>query len=312
MIRERLIQLGDLSSASHSKNEVFDSTLAQAVRHFQWRHGLKSDGMIGETTLQALNVPPLARFQQLQRSLLKWAKLPERVGDRYIRVNVPNFNLDLIKDGETVINMKVIAGKSSRPTPELYSKVETIVLNPKWNIPNKIVQKDIIPKVLEDPNYLADNNISIYSSWKKGAYEINPQDINWTEAQKKGLPYKLTQSPGNDNALGRLKFVFLNDEDVYMHDTPQKGLFEKISRAFSSGCIRLEKPYELVEYFIQESPNLSREEVYSKLENGETEYVKIRHPIPIYITYITAWVDTNGYAHFREDVYKKHENPSNQ
>ena len=235
----------------------------------------------------------------------KWAQFPENEGSRYIRVNIANYELDLVKDGHKIIEMKVIAGKPSRPTPEMYSKIETIVLNSKWNIPKTIARKDIIPKILKDPNYLADNNISIYKSWKKGAYRINPQNIDWLKAQQEGFPYRFTQAPGEKNALGQVKFVFLNSNDIYMHDTPQKGLFAQIQRAFSSGCIRLEKPFELVEYFIQESPNLSNEEINEQLYSGETKYVKIRNPMPIYITYITAWVDENGYTHFREDVYQR-------
>lgn len=305
MIRTRLIKLGDLPKANTSSSKRFDHSLVNGIRQFQWRHGLKADGTLGSETLHALNVPPLVRFQQLQQSMKRWAKFPETPGSRYIRVNIANFNLDLIEDGHKIINMKIIAGRPSRPTPELYSKVETIVLNPKWNIPQTIAKNDIIPKIIKNPNYLADNNISIYRSWKKGAYQIDPKDINWEKTQTNGFPYRFTQLPGNNNALGRVKFVFLNKEDVYMHDTPQKGLFEKISRAFSSGCIRLEKPYHLVEYFIGDSPSLTREEVTEKLESGKTEYIKIRNPIPIYITYITAWVDKSGYTHFREDVYQR-------
>lgn len=171
--------------------------------------------------------------------------------------------------------------------------------------PSKITHKDIIPKVLQNPNYLADNNISIYSSWKKNAYQIDPTDIDWLRAHHEGFPYRLSQAPGDNNALGRVKFVFLNSEDVYMHDTPQRGLFSKIQRAFSSGCIRLENPYHLVEYFIKQSPNLTHEEVIEQLGSGKTKYINIRNPIPIYITYITAWVDKNGFTHFREDIYQR-------
>ncbi len=311
LIRERLIQLGDLSK-SHAKNSpLFGKAMKHGVRLFQWRHGLKADGAIGSRTLHALNVSPATRLSQLQKSMERWSQFADTEGDRYIHVNVPNFELNLVKDGKKIINMKVIAGKPTRPTPELYSKVQTIVLNPKWNVPRNIARKDIIPKMLENPNYLAQENIKIYSSWEKDAYEINPADIDWMKAHNYGFPYRLSQTPGNHNALGRVKFIFLNKDDVYMHDTPQKGLFAQIQRAFSSGCVRLERPFELVEYFIQESPTLTHEEINKKLSSGETQYVKIRNPIPIFITYITSWVDENGRIHFREDVYKARENIEN-
>ncbi len=306
-IRNRLIQLGDLTASDASTSDHFDSNLARGVRQYQWRHGLKMDGSIGEKTLQSLNISPEERLEQLKTAMDRFAEFPGGVGSRYIHVNVANFELNLIENGEKIINMKVIAGKPARPTPELYSKIQTIVLNPKWNIPRKIAQKDIIPKIIANPNYLTEENISIYSSWEKDAYKIDPVLIDWEHAANKNFPYRFSQSPGNFNALGRVKFVFLNTEDVYLHDTPQKGLFAKIQRAFSSGCVRLEKPFELVEYFIQASPTLSHEEVFEKLNTGETKYVRIKNPIPIYITYITAWVDKNGYSHFREDIYKRNE-----
>jgi murein L,D-transpeptidase YcbB/YkuD len=304
LIRERLIQLGDLSKAQASASPHYGKSLKHGVKLFQWRHGLKADGHIGEKTLHILNVSPATRLSQLQNSMDRWSNFPDAEGDRYIHVNVPNFELNLMKDGNSIINMKIIAGKPKRPTPELYSKVQTIVLNPKWNVPRTIARKDIIPKMLKNPDYLTQENIKIYSSWKKDAYEINPSDINWLKASEYGFPYRMSQTPGNHNALGRVKFVFLNKDNVYLHDTPQKGLFAKIQRAFSSGCVRLERPFELVEYFIQESPTLTHEEINKKLSSGETQYIRIRNPIPIFITYITAWVDENGRTHFREDVYK--------
>lgn len=304
-IRERLILLGDLNPKFKSDNDVFDNKMKIALEQFQWRHGIQQTGIIDQQTLQAMNVTPKERLAQLKKSMDKWATFPEDIGSHYIRVNVANFDLDVIKDGNNVLNMKVIAGKPSRPTPELYSKVQTIVLNPKWNIPRNIMRKDIIPKVIKNPNYLSEENISIYSSWAKNAYTINPNDIDWLNAQNNGFKYRMSQAPGEKNALGRVKFVFLNNEDVYLHDTPQKGLFGKIQRAFSSGCVRLEKPFHLVEYFVNESGGFDHDTINEKLATGHTQYLRIKKPIPIYITYITAWVDKNGATHFREDIYKR-------
>jgi len=306
LIRQRLIALGDITNYRIGNDStLFDKKMASAVSHFQMRHGLKPDGNIGRKTLRSLNVPPSRRYQQLQLSMKKWAKFPENVGSRYIRVNTASFELDLVKDGKKVMNMKIITGKPARPTPDIYSKIETIVLNPKWNVPTKIAFKDIIPKIIKDPNYLGDENIEIYSSWSKGAYKIDPEDIDWLKARREGFPFRFTQNPGNKNALGRVKFIFLNKNDVYLHDTPQKGLFAKIQRAFSSGCVRLEEPIKLVEYFIQESPSLKQKEISEHLQGMKTKYLRVKNPMPIYITYITAWVDKKGVSHFREDIYKR-------
>lgn len=304
LLRHRLILLGDLNKNTPAASKRYTPALAAGVRQFQWRHGLKADGMIGEKTLDALNVSPSKRLAQLKQSMQSWAKFPHHIGAQYIHVNVAKYELDLIKDGNNVINMKVITGKPTRPTPEIYSKVETIVLNPKWNVPRKIMRRDIIPKVLDNPNYLDQENISIYSSWKKDADKIDPNDIDWLHAANGKFPYRMSQAPGDNNALGRVKFVFLNKDDVYMHDTPQKGLFAKIQRAFSSGCVRLERPFELVEYFINDNETISQEEIVEKLNSGKTQYVQIKNAVPIYITYITAWVDKHGYSHFRENIYQ--------
>lgn len=303
-IRQRLTQLGDYRGPQ-ATSKTFDSYLKTAVKEFQWRHGLKPDGELGENTLEALNVPPSARLAQLEKSMKKWAEFPQNEGSRYILINTAGYKMKVIKDGKNVLEMKIVNGKPSRETPEIYSKVETIVLNPKWNVPFKLVKKDIAPKVLEDPEYLAKERIRVFENWQPGAKEINPADIDWAKVAEQGTPYKLTQDPGEFNALGRVKFNFVNSHDIYMHDTNHKELFSQAKRAFSSGCIRLEKPFRLVEYFIQENDNLEPDQVYTHLESGDTKYLKLKNPMPIYVTYIRAWVDEKGRPHFREDVYQR-------
>ncbi len=303
----RLGMLGDFSGQP-SASLQFSLALANAVKHFQWRHGLQEDGVLGAKTLQALNVSPAKRFAELQKSLQQFAQFPTQPGARYIHVNIPSYQLDVVEEGRSVLSMKVVVGKKTRPTPELYSKVQTIVFNPTWNVPITIATQDIAKKMQANPNYLAENNIEMYSNWSQEAYPVDPASVNWHKISAKNFPYRLTQGSGDQNALGRVKFIFMNDHDVYMHDTPQKGLFSEMMRAHSSGCIRLEKPFELVEYFIQQDPNLTAEKVNKILESGQVKYVKIHQPIPIYITYITAWADDKGVAHFREDVYQRDQN----
>lgn len=304
-IRARLAVLGDLPRGHAQSGERYDDALVSAVKQFQWRHGLKSDGVLGEATLDALNVPPKQRLQQLVRNLKRWEKFPHGVGSRYMRVNIPSYALDVVEDDQKIMSMRVIAGKPSRETPELYSKVQTIVLNPKWNLPKTIVQRDVIPGMIANPNWLAEHNIKVFSSWQKDAYEIDPKTINWEAMQHQPFPYKLTQPAGENNPLGRIKFVFLNDEDIYLHDTPQKGLFNQIRRAFSSGCLRVEEPFRLVEYFLKDNEEWDHDRVVEHLGSHEMKYIRIKNPIPIYITYITAWVDKAGYVHFREDIYQR-------
>ena len=304
-IRQRLILLDDMQDNGDTTDTLFDEALESGVMRFQWRHGMNPDGQIGSKTLRALNVSPAQRLQQLQQSMQRWSEFPEGEGSHYIRINTANYKLAVVKDGENVMDMRVIVGRPSRQTPEIYSKVETIVLNPKWNVPKSIAYKDIIPKIIKNPNYLAEHNIEVRTKWGKDGELVDPDSIDWKAALRNGFPYKFTQRQGDENALGRVKFLFKNDHAIYMHDTPHKELFAEAKRAYSSGCIRLEKPFRLVEYFIDNDPSVDREEVEGMLSSGEVKYLSINKPIPVYIAYITAWVDAHGVPHFREDIYKR-------
>ena len=311
LIRQRLALLGDLPNTSRANmhSEFFDSQLEAAVKLFQWRHGIKQTGTIDKKTLAALNITPAEKLRRLSINMGRWAKFPEHEGSHYIRVNVASFDLDVVRDGSKVLNMKVIAGKPTRQTPTLYSKLKTLVFNPSWNVPRTIARKDIIPKIRENPNYLAENNIQIFKSWQKNAIPIDPTTIDWHAINPESFRYRFRQQSGQKNALGRVKFVFSNKHDVYLHDTPEKGLFNTLRRAYSSGCIRLHQPMRLVEYFIENNPRLKPEKIQQYLVAGKTQYVRIDNPLPIYIAYITAWVDAQGRAHFREDIYQKDVSP---
>ncbi|EKD76906.1 MAG: Peptidoglycan-binding protein [uncultured bacterium] len=305
-IRDRLITLGDLSQSEKSSSLLFDSALSRAVAQFQWRHGLESNGVVNQKTLNEFNVNPAVRYRELAHSMNEWAKLPEDESAHYIHVNVPSFQLRLVEQGNAVMEMRVITGRFSRPTPTLYSKVTTIVFNPSWTVPETILAKDVIPGMQNNPNYLKEHyDMRVYANWDKNAPEIDPLTIDWKNANAKNFVYRVSAPPGEKNPLGHVKFIFENEHDVYMHDTPDKALFSKIERAYSSGCIRLEKPFELVEYFYSDNTDLNTELVNQYLGLGDTKFVQLKNPMPIHITYITAWVDKNGYVHFREDIYQQ-------
>jgi L,D-transpeptidase YcbB len=303
IIRQRLISLNDLSYAYVSNSNLYDQEMTIAVKQFQWRNGLNPSGIIDNKTLSALNITPTERLAQLEKSLLQWRKIPNNVGGEYIHVNIPSFQLTLVKDGSKIINMKVIVGKKSRPTPQLYSKVHTIVLNPTWNIPKSLIKEYVVNNQLKDSNFITDHNIQIFSDWKSNQV-IPPESIDWKQSWNQPVSFRMTQKPGYGNALGKVKFIFSNDKSIYMHDTPQKHLFKKIERAYSSGCIRLERPFELAEYFLTDSQLYDNSKVNEILSQNKTTYIKIRKPIPLYVTYMTAWVDKAGHVHFREDIYK--------
>ena len=303
-LRSRLAAIGVLKDDVSSNIDIYDSNLENAVMAFQASHGLNPDGVVGSSTRAALNVPIAQRIMQIQVNMARWAKLAEQLGDHYIMVNVPAYTMDLVENGNIVLSMKAIVGKPTRPTPEIYSTVTRIVLNPYWNVPKLIAQKDIIPKILSDPGYLDEMNIKIINrDDEESGYEINADEIDWQAAELDGFRYHFRQEPGENNALGLVKFEFQNSHDVYMHDTPAKELFDSEKRDFSSGCIRLERPFDLVTYLMAGNANWSDERMQSILEEGKTSYIKIARPMPVVIAYLTVWVDDSGQLQFRDDIY---------
>ncbi len=305
ILRERLRRTNDLPPSHDQGGPLFDNDLVDAVKIFQWRHGLKVDGVVGRATLVQMNIPPEARANQIIMNMQRWMDLSQKQDDRYILVNIPEYRLHLIENNQEVLSMKVIVGRPTRPSPELYSKITRIIFNPYWDVPDLIANNDIVPKTIANPAYLQDEDIRIFNTEDGSGREINPADINWQDAQENGFRYHFRQEPGIKNSLGLVKFEFNNLHNIYLHDTPAKDLFDLENRDFSSGCIRLEKPFDLVNYLMKDTENLTGDRVNDILESGKTTYIKIEHPLPIYITYITAWVDEKGTVHFRDDIYQR-------
>jgi len=308
-LRERLRLTGDLSREEDTQSERFDSALEIAIQRFQARHGLKPDGILGAKTEQALNVPPFERAEEIRRNMQRWAALPAHLGKRFIFINIPEYRFDLVENGHPILTMKVIVGKPDRPTPELVSELTQIELNPYWNIPPSIAQKDILPKVLKDPHYLDQMNIKVVQRRKSEVLTLDASRIDWQAAAKDGFAYDFRQEPGKKNALGMVKFDFPNEYDVYMHDTPARELFNKENRIFSSGCIRLEKPFALLSYLLNGSPEGEVHHLAEILQSGKETTIKVK-PLPVYIIYATAWVDRAGVLNFRKDPYGYNEDPN--
>lgn len=303
LLRDRLERTNDLLPQNDNGSKLFDRDVEAAVKLFQSRNGLTSDGVVGKNTRAELNVPAEVRMKQLLINIDRWEKLAPLLGNRYALVNIPDFRLDVIENGQTVLTMKAVVGKPDLQTPEIHSIIKRLVFNPYWNIPKKIANHEIIPKMQEDPNYLSDNQIEVLNEQSDNAHRLNAHRINWDTAQNKD--YFFRQIPGEHNALGLVKFEFENEHDVYLHDTPAKSLFETDERDLSHGCVRLEKPFELVDYLMKDNPDWDEDETQSILEAGKTRYIRVPEPLPIFITYITAWVDENGIVQFRDDIYEK-------
>ncbi len=302
-LRSRLIASGDLDLSDQNDHDLFDEVLEEAVRRFQVRHGLEVDGVVGRETLKALNVSVEERVRQLKANLDRWRWLPQDLGWRYILVNIANFELDIVENGQIVMTMRVVVGRKYRHTPVFSGTMTYMELNPYWHIPPNIAKRDILPHAKGDRQYLVRKKIRIFQNWDDNAPEIRPESVDWSKITPGSLLLKFRQEPGPDNALGQVKFMFPNKFNVYLHDTPAKELFEKTKRTFSSGCIRIERPIDLAAYVLQSDPEWTRERIRETIDSGETQIVRLPESIPVHLLYWTAWVDSDGTVHFRDDIY---------
>lgn len=296
-VRFRLFLLGDLENYQTSKD--FDQNLLSALKSFQERHGLAPTGKLDKKTLQHLNMSPEERLWQIYLNLEKHRWLPEEIR-RAVVVNIPSFELFLIEDSTVRLHSRVIVGRNYkndfRPTPMLYSRIQSITVNPRWYVPVSISVKDILPKVKKNPSYLTRKGFRVFL----GEQEVDPLQIDWSIYSEKNFPFRLVQEPGARNALGRIKFNFPNPFAVYLHDTPDRHLFKHTHRAFSSGCIRVEKAKDLALALLGEDWSARR--LDELIRSGQTYTLTLKNPVPIYILYFTAF-EREGKLHFREDIY---------
>jgi len=304
-LRDRLLVTRDYIPCDESNEDlVYDECLQEAVKRFQVRNGLATDGVVGPGTLGVLNKSVDERIITIRLNLdrLKW--LNERQSKRHVIINIPDFHLYFEENGALIQTMRVITGTPKHPTPIFSDMVEYIVLNPYWNVPKSIIQKELIPKLLRNPYAMSKERIEVHSGWGKDAHKVNPASVNWRQYRySKHMPYRFAQTPGTHNALGKVKFLFPNRFTVYMHDTPTKHLFKKDKRAFSHGCIRLQKPRELLYTFSTFNSNIDFEEAQQRLKGKRKKYITLKEKVPIDVIYLTAWVDYDGKLQFRNDVY---------
>ncbi len=304
-LRERLSITGDYIPCENSEEDmVYDACLQKAVKHFQARNGLVTDGVVGPGTLAVLNKTVDERITTIRLNLdrIKW--LNERHSRKHIIINIPDFKLYFEEDGKLMQTMRVITGKPNHPTPIFSDTVEYIVLNPYWNVPKSIIQKEFVPKLIRNPNAMKRKDIEIRRGWGKNAKIVDPSSINWRNyVDGTPMPFHFAQLPGKKNALGKVKFLFPNKFSVYMHDTPGKSLFKRSKRAFSHGCIRLQKPRELLKTFSTFNSNIDFDKAQKILKGKEKTHINLREKVPIDVIYLTAWVDYDGKLQFRNDVY---------
>jgi murein L,D-transpeptidase YcbB/YkuD len=310
LLRNRLITQSYLNpSTAISPN--FDDELAESIRSFQGHHGLEVDGKVGRRTRNALNVSVEDRIIQIVLNMERWRWLPDDLGRRHVRVNIAGFYLRVFEENQPVMEMPVIVGKPYRRTPMFSSVITDVTFHPFWHVPSKIAYANVIPEIIKSSGYLKRQDFEVLRPEPEGRLKVieQPETLPWSDFLNSRFPYKLRQKPGDKNALGHVRFNIRNDFDIYMHGTPDQGLFSQPVRAKSSGCIRVAEPLKLTEYLLRDYPSwpVSRiREVYSQFEsiaNPKPLNVTLIEPFPVHILYWTAWVGDDDHLYFRDDIY---------
>ena len=263
---------------------TFDDSLVVALKHFQTRHSMHDDGTLGPATLEALNVPVEDRVAAVRFNLDRWRWLPLDLGQSFIMVNIAGFELEVVHEGKTIETMNVVVGETANRTPIFQDTLEYMVVNPYWNVPTSIAEEEILPVARRDPGYLARNH-----------YETVPGSGG----------QRIRQRPGPWNALGQVKFLFPNDKNIYLHDTPADHLFSQASRAFSHGCIRVERPHDLAKTLLGAFSDKDPDTYERLLAREGEQWLEFDQKVPVYILYFTSWVDEDGTIRFHDDIYDR-------
>lgn len=298
-IKKKLLYWGDLKKKEKKTaiSPVYDSETVMAIKRFQIRHGLTSDGVIGAGTVTALNFTKDERREQIIANLERWKWYPRNMGKEHIIINIPDYQLYFIKEKDTLRTHKVVVGRPERPTPILSSLLTQVIFNPTWTVPPTILKEDLIPDIKRNRYYLTKNKITIYD---QAGNTISPR--NWKS--ENAFNYKYVQKPSRNNSLGVVKLNFSNRFSVYLHDTNHRELFVLTRRSLSSGCVRLENPVALTQQILNDTLKWNNEKIDALIETAKTTYVKIKNEVPIHLLYWTAWSNKNKLI-FREDIYNR-------
>ena len=284
--------------------DLYDAEVEEAVKTFQQRHGLGVDGKVGRETLKALRVPVEQRIAQLQVNLERWRWAPRELGERYVLVNLPAYELEAVEQGRTALRMPVIIGAQDWHTPTFQDEVEYLVLNPEWHVPRAITQEEVLPKLREDAGAAGRMGLTVLD--RATGEPVDPATVDWSGVDEGALPYRFAQPPGGSNPLGRVKFIFPNRYSIYMHDTPNREAFAEVQRALSHGCVRVAEPEKLAGFLLQGDEKWTEEALVAAMEaGGRQRRVDLPAPVPVYLLYWTAFVNADGRVEFRPDVYRR-------
>ncbi|NOT36735.1 MAG: L,D-transpeptidase family protein [Saprospiraceae bacterium] len=295
-LKKNLYLLGDLPSQDSIAE--MDSTLIASIQKFQSRFNIEPSGIIDQQTLTELNIPIKERIKQILINLERLRWFPDSVPSNYLIVNIPEYKLHVIENDSFKWSMNVVVGKEANATNIFMGTISHVAFSPYWNIPTSIIRNEILPKVKSNPSYLDRNNMEIVSNGKV----LSSSSINWSKYSL-GVPFTIRQKPGTGNALGGIKFLFPNSFSIYLHDTPSKSLFKENERAFSHGCIRLGEPAKLAKYVFRSDTSYSIQRIKTLMSQKSETITRLSNPIPVFITYLTCWVNHKGELNFRKDLY---------
>jgi len=299
-LRQRLAVSGDLD-ANAGMGAIFDSFVEAAVKRFQTRHGLGPTGVVDDATFKELNVSAADRLRQLQINVVRLRSYSGDLGERFVMVNLPAASVETVENGQVYTHHKAGVGRIDRQSPIMHTRAIDINFNPYWHVPPSLIKKDLIPKMKADPNYLTEEKIHIIG---KDGQEVSPASINWNSDEATHYSYR--QDPGaNVDALGAVRININNPYGVYMHDTPEKGVFGDDFRFVSSGCVRVQDVRDYVAWLLKDNPGWGRDQIDDVIRSGQRVDVKLTKPVDVYWVYITAWATPDGVVQFRPDIYKR-------
>jgi len=307
-LHRRLMLVGDLPATVPAPGDsaVYEGALLEGVKRFQDRHGLEPDGVIGKGTVATLNVPFTRRVRQIELGLERLRWMPDLHNSRFIVVNIPTFQLwawdSLTADGAPTLSMNVVVGASLKTmTPVMQEELAYLVFRPYWNVPRSITVGEVLPKLRRDPGYLTRNNMELVAGGGDDASPLTATPANLERLTKGQL--RVRQRPGPKNSLGLVKFIFPNDQAIYLHDTPATELFSRARRDFSHGCVRVERPVDLAAWVLRERPEWTRDRIVEAMQKGKSQTVTLPHHIPVFLFYTTAISSPDGTVRFAEDIY---------
>ncbi|MCE3268975.1 MAG: hypothetical protein K0R49_1227 [Burkholderiales bacterium] len=302
LLQKRLYVSGELSDLGNPGQ--FDSKLEKAVTLYQRNNGIDEDGIVGPQTLRSLNVPVGDRIRQIELNMDRMRFLPESYPVRYAIVNIPDYSLKTFKNGKLQMLSPVVVGKPGKQTCVLNSQITAVEINPFWNVPKSIATRETLPAIKADPKFLSDNDIKVFKVTDGKYNEVDPSKINWKKIESAHLNFRFRQNPGDDNAMGKLKFIFPNNCGIYLHDSPFPELFDETHRGFSHGCIRVGLPTDFAQFLVSPNKNWSLQSFNTLLNSGKNKLVKLSKPLPLYIIYLTAWYNAKeDFVQFRDDIY---------